>query len=95
MFSHLFLILSADERKLTQINGQLLHLTFRSLYCHNRFFRNFYNQPSYLLYNVQENYFGDRQSKMLKDPLYRPKKFCEELELREEKIIEPYIFEVY
>jgi len=32
---------------------------------------------------------------MLKDPLYRPKKFCEELELREEKIIEPYILEVY
>gem|GEM_PF-6642653 len=62
MFSHLFLILSADERKLTQINGQLLHLTFRSLYCHNRFFRNFYNQPSYLLYNVQENSFGDRES---------------------------------
>jgi hypothetical protein len=33
---------------------------------------------------------------MLKDPLlYRRKKFCEELELREEKIIEPYILEVY
>jgi hypothetical protein len=32
---------------------------------------------------------------MLKDPLYSRKKFCEELELREEKIIEPYILEVY
>jgi hypothetical protein len=32
---------------------------------------------------------------MLKDPLYRRKKSCEELELREEKIIEPYILEVY
>jgi hypothetical protein len=32
---------------------------------------------------------------MLKDPLYRPKKSCEELELREEKIREPYILEVY
>jgi len=32
---------------------------------------------------------------MLKDPLYRRKKFCEELELREEKIIQPYILEVY
>ncbi len=95
MFSHLFLILTADERKLTQIECQLLHLTFRTLYCHNRFLRNFYNQPSYLLDNVQENHLGDRQSKMLKDALYRRKKFCEELELREEKIIEAYIFEVY
>jgi len=32
---------------------------------------------------------------MLKDPLYRRKKSCEELELREGKIIEPYILEVY
>jgi hypothetical protein len=32
---------------------------------------------------------------MLKDPLYRRNKSCEELELREEKIIEPYILEVY
>ena len=56
-----------------------IDLTFRTLYCHNRFFRNFENQPSYLLDNVQENYLGDRHSKMLKDPLYRRKKFCEEL----------------
>jgi hypothetical protein len=32
---------------------------------------------------------------MLKDQLYRPKKSCKELELREEKIIEAYIWEVY
>jgi hypothetical protein len=33
---------------------------------------------------------------MLQDPLlYRRKKFCQELELREEKIREPYIGEVY
>lgn len=62
-------LLDTDYTNILANSSLPSHIPHPLLSCHNRFFINFYNQPSYILDNVQENHLGNRQSKMLKDPL--------------------------